>query len=159
MNERFKFRVWDKGNSIFLSNGKNAHAITNLGKLVINKSSEWYGGMENTNPNDYVIQQYTGLKDKNDKDIYEGDIIKRTMEIGPHCSYPDFKLSDAQKVGLGEVKWDSYSDGEYADAIECYMLDNDSLSELIYRTKRDYQQYIHTYEVVGNIFENADLLN
>jgi len=150
MNNRiFKFRLWnieDKSwdNPALLEVWDNSGVLKHLYDHNDEKS---------------VVQQFTGLLDKNGKEIYEGDIIKRTMEVGPHCSYPDFKLSDAQKVGFGEVKWGSYSDGEYADAIDCYMFDNDSLSELIYRTKRAYQQYIRTYEVVGNIFENADLLN
>jgi uncharacterized phage protein (TIGR01671 family) len=80
-----------------------------------------------------VIQQYTGLKDTNCKDIYEGDIIQ--LEGSP-ISY--------------SIEWDKYQ-----WAINAH-------GALGYDPDWNIQPFNHcVYEraiVVGNIFKNSDLL-
>lgn len=80
--------------------------------------------------NNLILMQYTGLKDKNDKDIYEGDIYRHNSEYGYHARdkklYVVESLSDFfQEKGLDE--------GEY----------NGDWSVI---------------EVIGNIYENPELL-
>lgn len=58
-----KFRAWDKRTNKF--DERFPRELKDFGELGWTLTS-----------NDFEFQQYTGLKDKNDKEIYEGDIVK-----------------------------------------------------------------------------------
>lgn len=82
---------------------------------------------------DCVLMQYTGLKDKNGKEIYEGDIVKL---IADSCRGDKFKPFIAGYV--------SFRSGSF------YITDN-----AVSRFR--WEDYI--VEVIGNIYENPELLD
>lgn len=79
------------------------------------------------------IGQYTGLKDKKGKEIYEGDIYKYIIQVHYGAKYSEFECKDVVRYENGAF-W--VGDHLLIDALE-----NDDEAEII-----------------GNIFDNPDLV-
>jgi uncharacterized phage protein (TIGR01671 family) len=142
MNNLNKFRVWcvnykewEKDQILIDKNGWIYH----YGK----------SGLRIVSPESHIIQWFTGLYDKNGKEIYEGDLIKEWYP--PEETGGEYGKESVVVVCFGEYNASSMFGGN-----ECYIgfYLNDSNPDY----QADFFMNLTTWEVVGNIFENPELL-
>nr|DAQ94415.1 MAG TPA: YopX protein [Caudoviricetes sp.] len=124
-----KFRAWHHELGRMMSISDMWFNVDSLGEI----------GLDDAVMNDYItvspdeieLTQSTGLKDKNGKEIFEGDIV-------------DYKGRKAV------VKWH----GSYASFIYRFV---DELQERVSEWHPLFLAYYH-FEIIGNIHENPELL-
>ena len=117
-----KFRAWDKRNTIM-------------------RTWEYMGTLDYHQPfslftdSNYDWQQYTGLKDKNGKEIYEGDIVSDPNRTDtPHAKMP------AHKYWVVEYKAPKF------------VMSGWNGSVAVSPELREYG-----LEIIGNVYENPNL--
>ena len=121
MKREIKFRAWDKETKKMFEN-----------ETLCSEFSNWYVWiMDGQVGRDIELMQFTGLKDKNGKEIYEGDIVK-FYYLGWHTS---------------EVVY--MSDGFYVKT-------NGHIEDV--RENLGLAFPFKDIEIIGNIYENPDLI-
>lgn len=121
-----KFRAWDKDLAKYLGGCEIDSLMAELsaeddGRAVIIKQ---------ICPARYIFEQYTGLIDKNGKEIYEGDIVKNIEGVNETavCVWDESNAEFDFRC----------KDGRY--------------------TRDNVKSWLEMYEVIGNIHENPELL-
>jgi uncharacterized phage protein (TIGR01671 family) len=116
-------------------NGKD-YQTGEVGNLYLNAGAPLHAAPIDEYEGGMILMQYTGLKDKNGREIYEGDVVRKDS------ADPDF-------VMIAEVYWEPDCAGwavQYGDNRPNYTRGWQSEAERAH------------WEVTGNIYENPELI-
>ena len=127
MKQEIKFRAWNKKDKVMVD-----VAAMNFGPSGLWSLIEDADDAELQLADNYELMQYTGLKDKNGREIYEGDIVRPGED---NICDPDPTIG---QVIMREGSW---------------LIENEKKQEEIGLFSE-----ITSREVIGNIFEDNQLL-
>ena len=125
-----RFRTWHNELGRMMSISDMWFNVDSLGEIGLNDAV--MNDYITVSPDEIELMQSTGLKDKNGNEIFEGDIV-------------DYKGRKAV------VKWH----GSYASFIYRFV---DELKERVSEWHPLFLAYYH-FEIIGNIYENKELLD
>lgn len=129
MNDRFRFRAWDKEQKKMFY---NAEMTYDYGLVLDACEADSFGTvLEDDN---MIVMQCTGLKDNNGNLIYEGDIISKRDDY------------------LFPVYWDKTQAG-----FRVFVVKDFPPKRILGTEPMNFKT--EDYEIIGNIYENEELLN
>lgn len=148
MKREIKFRAWDIKEKIMADDADARFWLSQ--------------GFDEIFPDDYAFMQYTGLKDKNGKEIFEGDIVRFHYFYGTLGDGMGFVESEHELTGV--IEWGAFGwglsaiKGEHWRGYTGYE-DGEGESNLMELMSMN-ESSIHeeSFEIIGNIYENPSLI-
>ena len=138
-----KFRAFDKKRKcMFQVTEINFRANGNIYSVSPDQGGTWLLIDE------VELLQYTGLKDKNGREVYEGDLLKKVLTIDVTALGEKSAEIETHEI-IGYVKFEK---GHFG----IYFIKHTSHKE----AENSFYPFLNEkeYEIIGNIFENSELL-
>lgn len=138
MNREIKFRTWDPLDKIMHTDDDHVSFVDGSAYLwQVAHPTHALGTLFKPVEIDCPVMQYTGVKDKNGRDVYEGDIVRAYSEGYSH---------------IGVIRWRDAQDG---GGCPCYIIYPAWADGQFWHLNGGSRQ--QSLEVLGNIYENPDL--
>lgn len=165
MNRVIRFRAWNKNVKVMTFVGELSWLVGGLHYLDAGATQGWI-------PGDAELMQFTGLLDKNGREIFESDLI------GYYIGSNDFPIKSAFSIEMSFGMWGFWYpyykianyknwDGTYMER-ECMKVDKGIGYKFMPLISFDMEEGILLasnprdekldFEVIGNIYENPELL-